>query len=987
MAIGVGSVNGQTRTYLNGTKTGNYFGGGAAISLGPGSASLSIPPMTAHTTTNFLGAGTAFRYFYGDNSILTGATTVPVKLRASQDLGLLGLLGAGSDVYVEFRNTSNTPIPAGTTTYFKIKEKPTLSGISVAVGGLLGLVELQSINGRGYTSAGDYILNTANTAGGASYNGNESVGNVAGTTAGTTTKMLIDKNGDWYAAVTPDAAYNAARLEVALPSDLRVADIARALEANVYSAFTLSSGGTCNTSPIFTSPGEATGINLNTGIIGGLDLSQLVANPQYAINGVAGQYSSFSSGVASVGVASTVSQTFYYDHTATANDGIHVNLGLSNSLIGLSLLQLNGIVFYAYSGSSEIPVYTKGLGDLASLLGLDLLNLVNIGSSQKNLDFSFNLNVPFDRFKIEFQKGVLGVGVIGDALRIYDVSIAPALPTITVQPTSVNSTNICEGNTASFSLAATVPTGSTGPTYSWQYYDGTSWNTISGANSASYTTGATTASMNNWLYRVLVTGGNPGCPQTVISNEAKLTINPRATAANITVANATICEGSAATLSPTSTLTAPVTFKWYLDANKATPITTGGSYTVDASGNLTISGLTAINSPYNYYVSVSNSANCENAAGTLNAVSVTVNTQPVLATIPPQSLCNGQSLDLTTLNPADTKGTTTGTYVWSLTQGGTALSSTTITPSLGLPKTYYVRYTNATCYSDQSVVVTVYAPPTIAAAGTNQNLCNSTTTDLEGNAPVVGTGAWSLVSGPNTPTFTTPSLYNSSVTGLAPGVYVFRWTISSGPCTKSSSDVTVTVFAPPTTANAGSSQSLCGVTSTNLSGNLPTTGSGQWTFKSGPTVPSITSPLSNTTQVKGLVTGTYVFSWIIQNSVCPMSTSDVTVTVNPLPSITLQPLVPICANRTGFKINYTNPINSPTSYTIQWDPAATTAGWVGVTSTPLTGGVISITMPNNVPASTYHGTLTINNGTCSNDIPINIDIYATPHQPNISIAN
>ena len=71
--------------------------------------------------------------------------------------------------------------------------------------------------------------------------------------------------------------------------------------------------------------------------------------------------------------------------------------------------------------------------------------------------------------------------------------------------------------------------------------------------------------------------------------------------------------------------------------------------------------------------------------------------------------------------------------------------------------------------------VTVYDLPTPAVAGPDQDVCNATIINLDGNIPAVGTGIWTYISGPNVPAITDSSLYNSTVTGLIIGVYVFRW--------------------------------------------------------------------------------------------------------------------------------------------------------------------------------------------------------------------
>src|SRR6185503_7765585 len=97
-----------------------------------------------------------------------------------------------------------------------------------------------------------------------------------------------------------------------------------------------------------------------------------------------------------------------------------------------------------------------------------------------------------------------------------------------------------------------------------------------------------------------------------------------------------------------------------------------------------------------------------------------------------------------------------------------------------------------------------------------------------------GTGSWSLISGPNTPTITTPSNPVSGFTGMIGGVYVFRWTITKGGCASSTDDVQITINAVPSAANAGPDQNLCNVTGTTLAGNIPATGTGTWSLVSGP---------------------------------------------------------------------------------------------------------------------------------------------------------
>ncbi len=77
----------------------------------------------------------------------------------------------------------------------------------------------------------------------------------------------------------------------------------------------------------------------------------------------------------------------------------------------------------------------------------------------------------------------------------------------------------------------------------------------------------------------------------------------------------------------------------------------------------------------------------------------------------------------------------------------------------------------------------------IAIAGTDQTITKSSTL-LAGNKPPVGTGLWTVVNGGGN--ILHPSSDTITVTGIPVGTSTFRWSIISGSCPSSSSDMTVT---------------------------------------------------------------------------------------------------------------------------------------------------------------------------------------------------
>lgn len=97
---------------------------------------------------------------------------------------------------------------------------------------------------------------------------------------------------------------------------------------------------------------------------------------------------------------------------------------------------------------------------------------------------------------------------------------------------------------------------------------------------------------------------------------------------------------------------------------------------------------------------------------------------------------------------------------------------------------------------DTTVAVWVWPRVTPAAAGDDQYLCNQTSTALEGNDPIVGTGTWTQI-GTTTAVITNPHVYNTTITNLRPEVdYTFRWLIDEGKDCGTSEDVVMIYNRP-----------------------------------------------------------------------------------------------------------------------------------------------------------------------------------------------
>ncbi len=243
-------------------------------------------------------------------------------------------------------------------------------------------------------------------------------------------------------------------------------------------------------------------------------------------------------------------------------------------------------------------------------------------------------------------------------------------------------------------------------------------------------------------------------------------------------------------------------------------------------------------------------------------------------------------LSTVTLNGSASTGTITS-YAWTLVSGPNTPTittpSTVSTTVTGLIQGTYVFQlsVNAGVSTAQVTIQVNPAPPPVANAGPKQTITLPTSTvtlDGSGSTGTISSYAWSLVSGPNTPSITTPTAAKTTVTGLIQGTYIFQLALN-GTVSTAKDTVIVNAAAAPV-ANAGSNQTITlPVSSVTLNGNGSTgtiTGYA-WTTISGPNTPVITTPANVSTTVTGLIQGTYVFQLSLNAGA---SVSQVTITVN-----------------------------------------------------------------------------------------------------------
>lgn len=135
-------------------------------------------------------------------------------------------------------------------------------------------------------------------------------------------------------------------------------------------------------------------------------------------------------------------------------------------------------------------------------------------------------------------------------------------------------------------------------------------------------------------------------------------------------------------------------------------------------------------------------------------------------------------------------------YSWNFGPSGTIVNANVDSSQVSVVYDGTVTFENVcvtmfdSCSSSDTCFPVVINPP-FAFAGNDTSIC-ATTFQLNGNQ---GNGYWTVLGGAGT--FSNTNDYNSSVSGLAPGVNTLSWTISNNNCPAISDEINITVKPVP----------------------------------------------------------------------------------------------------------------------------------------------------------------------------------------------
>jgi len=380
----------------------------------------------------------------------------------------------------------------------------------------------------------------------------------------------------------------------------------------------------------------------------------------------------------------------------------------------------------------------------------------------------------------------------------------------------------------------------------------------------------------------------PSCPNTSVSGSAIVTVNqlPVVNAGN----DVSIANGTSTTLTGLVTGTGPFTYSWTPSSlvNNPTSLTT-------TTVNLALT--------QTFTLTATSSAGC--AASDQITVTVTGGALGATASATPSTICAGASVQLAA---NATGGSGNYNYSWTSNPAGFTSGSATPTVNPTVTTIYTVVVNDGFNSVSSNVTVTVNPLPSVNA-GTDQNIPFGTSTTL--NATVTGTGlsySWEPASSLVNPLIVDPTTVNLTSTT------VFTLTATTSAGCSASDQVTVTVSGTALGSSASATPStVCAGTSVQLAANA-TGGSGTYSYSWTSSPGTFTSPSANP-MVNPTVTTTYT---VVVNDGFNTTSSDVTVTVNPLPTVNVgtDQTIPFGTSTT------LNATVTGTGLTYSWVPAA-----------------------------------------------------------------
>jgi len=510
-------------------------------------------------------------------------------------------------------------------------------------------------------------------------------------------------------------------------------------------------------------------------------------------------------------------------------------------------------------------------------------------------------------------------------------SSAGALRVNKVTSAAVSGQTVCSGIDATFSVS-TTNTGPSALTYQWQLSTngGSSFSNISSATASTYTVSAPTNTSDNYQYECIVTSS--GCA-SLTSTAGTLRVNK---VTSTTVASQTVCSGTDATFSVSTTNTGPaaLTYQWTQSNDGGSSFSNISSAT---SSSFTVStpGSSSDNYQYECVVTSTGCTSLTSSAGTLRVNKVTS------ATVASQTVCSGTDATFS-VSTANT-GTAALSYQWQLsTNSGSSFSNisganlssyTVISPGSSSDNYQYeCVVTSNGCASLTSSAGTLRVNKVTSASVAEQTVCSGTDATFSVITTNTGTAAltyqWQVSTNGGSSFNSISGAAGSSYTVTSPGSssdnYQYECVVTSSGCASLTSSAGTLRINKVTSATVAS-QTVCSGTNAIFSVSTANTGPASLTYQwqlstnrgsSFSNISGATSP-SYTVSSPGSSLDNYQYECIVTSTGCASLTSSAgNLRVNMVTSATVAGQTVCAGSDATFSVSVSN--SGSGSLTYQW---------------------------------------------------------------------
>ena len=494
------------------------------------------------------------------------------------------------------------------------------------------------------------------------------------------------------------------------------------------------------------------------------------------------------------------------------------------------------------------------------------------------------------------------------------ITVNPA-PSVVATPASQT---ICNGTSTGIALTS-LPAGAS---FAWTVSQSNVTGGIAGAGSninqalslLSGTTGSATYT---------ITPSSSGCPGVPTDVVISVSAGP-----SVIALPETICSGVTSGVALSSNPPG-ATFNWTFNQTGVIGAFLGSGNSIAQTLNSTSSNVGNV-----IYTVTANIGAC---IGAPQDVVVTVNPSPVVTTTPSiQTICSGTPANISfSSTPAG------ATFAWTVTQTGASGASA------GAGNSVFGTYlatgpTAATIVYDVvpslngcvgqpvSAVININPSPVVIATPASQTICSGDQTNISlTSSPAGSSFSWTVAQNQVTGAFngignTINQTLNATSTGT--GTATYSVTPSANGCPGIPSEVVITIGSNPIVTATPTSEILCSGSTTGITfTSVPAGASFNWTVnQSGVTggVAGTGSAINHTLNTTGAAQGTVTYTITPSVGTCVGLPIDVTVTVNPIPTVTSNPTSQAICSSTSTAINLTS---SPAGAILDWTTVETNA--------------------------------------------------------------